>query len=308
MNENEKRLLIALEQLNKEYMDLKRSKEYSLGKNIIEIFNYLKKFNIKKIIDFIKNKKKMRHEKNTYKVKEYVKKQEDDYANIENKKIVIYSCITGDYDDIVEPLYCNENVDYILLTNNTKLKSEKWKVMQIPEEIQEQFDNNITLNRFVKINPHKVFKGYEYSIYIDGNIRLISDISCYINNINKDIGIALHQHSKRNCIYDEVLACKRLGKGNAIKMEEQMDKYRKEGYPENNGLLEATMIVTDLKHDISKKIINDWWKEFINSGSYRDQLSLPYVIWKNNIKIEEVGTLGNTIRNNPKIQIIEHKR
>ena len=36
--------------------------------------------------------------------------------------------------------------------------------------------------------------------------------------------------------------------------------------------------------------MEDWWKE-IEKYSNRDQVSLPYVLWKNGYQIGDVGTL-----------------
>lgn len=307
MNDNEKSLLIAIEELNKEYIKLKKSKEYSLGNNLIEIFNKIKKFQLLELYRLLKAKNINRKEKKRYISKEYAVKGKEDYSNVNEKRIVIYTCITGDYDYVMEPLYVNKNLDYILLTNNKKLKSSNWKIQQIPDEIQQLYTDNILLNRYVKLNPHKIFEDYDYSIYIDGNIRIISDLSSYINRVNKDVGIAMHMHAKRNSIYEEEKACERLKKGNVKKMKEQLSKYKSEGFPYDYGLLEANMIVTDLKNENAKKILGLWWDDFIVAESFRDQLSLPYILWKNNIKIADVGVLGNNIRNNPKIQVISHK-
>ncbi len=76
--------------------------------------------------------------------------------------------------------------------------------------------------------------------------------------------------------------------------------------PTNYGLLECNVIVSDLKSENSAKILDEWWKEFVNSNSMRDQISLPYVLWKLKYNIEDIGNLGNNVRNNPKIQIIKH--
>ena len=46
--------------------------------------------------------------------------------------------------------------------------------------------------------------------------------------------------------------------------------------------------------------------EFVESGSLRDQISLPYVLWKNNINIKQVSTLGNNVYQNSKLFKIDH--
>ena len=53
-------------------------------------------------------------------------------------------------------------------------------------------------------------------------------------------------------------------------------------------------------------LLEKWWNEFYMSESLRDQLSLPYVLWKNGYSIDQVGTLGNNVYDNTKLQITPH--
>ena len=50
--------------------------------------------------------------------------------------------------------------------------------------------------------------------------------------------------------------------------------------PQNYGLSENSILIRRHNKIEVKNIMNRWWKEII-SHSHRDQLSLPYVCWKN---------------------------
>lgn len=221
-------------------------------------------------------------------------------------KMAVYSCITGDYDCLTEPFFSIEGVDYIMFTDNPKLKSEKWQLRPIPNEIA-KWNDNILINRYIKMHPNVVGSHYNYALYIDGNICVVSNIRNMINVISSDFGFALHQHVSRDCIYDEVQSCKYVKKGNIKKLEEQVARYHKEQFPAHYGLLEATVILTDLHHAVALEIQDKWWQEFINSESRRDQISLPYVLWKNGIKLSDISTLGCPIQQNPKFRKFDHK-
>ena len=43
-------------------------------------------------------------------------------------KIVVYTCITGGYDNILEPSIITEGVDYVCFTDNPKMKSKTWRM------------------------------------------------------------------------------------------------------------------------------------------------------------------------------------
>lgn len=84
-------------------------------------------------------------------------------------------------------------------------------------------------------------------------------------------------------------------------------RYYKEGFPQEYGLLECGIIVTDLHNDKAKTIYDEWWNEFMREQSGRDQLSIPYVLWKKGISPSEIGTLGNNLYFEPKFRIVPHK-
>lgn len=295
--------LNALEQLNVEYNNLLNSKEYKLGRKIFELKTFLTKGKIfsalRKIIIHKKIKKYECHQE----IKNYV-----DNKPIKDKKIVIYSCNVGNYDSIKEPFYKNASCEYIYFTDNDKIKSENWEIRSIPEEIKRKFNYDGTLiNRYYKLNPHIVFPDFDYAIYVDGTVKVVSDLSMFINNIDSTIGIALYRHSVRKCIYDEYEACKILKKGNTEKLKLQLDKYKEEGFPKDYGMLECGLIVSDLINKNSQKIFNQWFNEFIHSASLRDQIALPYILWKNHVETEKIGTLGNNIYNSQKFIVYNHR-
>ena len=293
-------LLHSLELLNKELLELKNSREYTYGKNLLMLLSILKKRKIllflKKILQFfIKNRSKVK-----------VHTEFNEIPNIltNSYKVVIYTCITGNYDDIQEPLYVNDSYSYFLFTNNKNLKSKIWNVVYIDEP---QIKDNILLNRYIKLHPHKFLKGFDFSIYIDGNIRLVSDIGVYVSFAINKLGLSMHKHRERNCLYDEAEILKIYGKGNKDYINKQISQYKIKGFPRNFGLLEANLIIVDLKNRNSIKILNEWWEDFFYMKSYRDQLSLPYILWKNNYTIDDVGIIGNNIYQNSKLQIVDHR-
>lgn len=299
---NEADYVKKIEQLNLENINLKNSKEYLIGKKAVGINESIKKFNIiallKKMISNKKISKYNAHEQldNDYRCEQSSKKK---------PKIAVYTCITGNYDKkILEPFLQPSNIDYFLYTDNQETKSVNWKIRGIPEKILKY--NNILKNRYIKMHPQELFSGYDYSIYIDGNVEVMSDLTDLVYAIKDKTGISMHRHQFRNCIYNEIEVCKIKKKGNYKKMKEQVERYRNEGFPKEFGMLEATIIVTDLKSKNAKVILDNWWKEFTSSESLRDQIALQYVIWRNNFKIEDFGSLGNNLYKNPKFRVNIH--
>ena len=301
----EEEYLKKIEELNLENIELKQSKEYRAGKDIAKFKQMLKKFQLITIVTKKINRKKVDKlnihgelENNFHYDKSLEKK--------EKPRIVVYTCITGKYDKLVSPLLKFDNIDYIAFTDNQDEDNKDWIIHDIPENIK-KLKNNILINRYIKFNSNELFKGkYDYSIYIDGNIKVISDLTPLVYAVNPKTGMALHKHRFRNCIYNEVEVCRLIKKGNYEKMKKQINKYKEEGFPKAFGLYECNVIVCDLNNINSEKITTSWWKDFLNSESYRDQISLPYVVWKNGLKFDDIGNLGNNVYKNPKIRMEEH--
>lgn len=208
-------------------------------------------------------------------------------------KLVIYTSIFGGYDGLQNPPNI-KNVDYVCFTDHN-VTSNFWKIIECPIKYQSP---NLCAKEY-KILPHKHFKEYDYSIWVDGNISIIGNIQelieCYL--IDHDIAFFNHQNTigdSRNCIYSEAKAVSRLKKDNPNIVHKQISKYKKEGYPKNNGLICGGIIVR--KHSSPKIIesMEDWWKE-IKSYSKRDQLSFNYIAWKNKLKY---NFIQGDIRNN----------
>lgn len=277
----------ALEKQNEDFIRLQNSSEMFIGKTI----KVLLSLNIKRIYICLKMalKAKMVKNKKSFSCPFFYAKG----SPVEpGKKIAVYSCVTGGYDSLKEPVLYDDALDYYLISDKSSTETSVWKHEDIPEKAK-KFNGGM-VNRFCKLNPWDFFVDYDYSIYIDGNIEIVSDIRnlCSIARESK-IGLAMHLHNNRDCIYNESAICGLYKRGNLDAINRQMEKYRQEGFPEHFGMVEATIIIIDLKNPIAKKIMSDWWNELVSSGSGRDQLSFPYVLWKNGYSISDIGCLGS---------------
>lgn len=301
----EEEFLKKIEELNLENIKIKGSKEYKTGKDLINLKEMLKSFKFNKLISkFIA--RKMIYKYNAHGELENDFKYDKSSISKEKPKVAVYTCITGKYDNLIQPFTKFANIEYIAFTDNLQQATNDWNIKDIPENIR-KLKNNILINRYIKFHPHELFSDkYDYSIYIDGNIKVISDLTNMIYGINNKTGLAFHRHQFRDCIYNEIEVCRLIKKGNYAKLKEQIEQYKKEGFPSRYGLYECNVIACDLKNDNAKQLLNSWWDEFKNSQSLRDQIALPYVVWKNGYKFNDIGSLGNNVYKNPKIRIESH--
>ena len=306
----EKEILRSLETLNRQFITLRESRAYTSGVKIMRLKTELKQK--KFTLQFIRMKKRRLLKKVRSTGFKDNQSESDWEENVRlgdpTKRVVIYSCITGGYDIPKRPLYYPKNAEYIMFISG--FEGQKlpigWNYCDIPEKIAE-LGNNTLINRYIKFHPHELFAGkYDYSIYLDGNITVVSDLTLFADFTPIEYGIAMHKHCSRTCITEEVKACIALGKGNPDKMKKQVRLYKDNGFPDDYGMLECNVIVTDLTCENARGIFEMWWDEVLQSGSGRDQLALPYVLWSKGIRIDEIAKLGSNCYRNYKIQFADH--
>ncbi|MDE6760101.1 MAG: DUF616 domain-containing protein [Lachnospiraceae bacterium] len=209
-------------------------------------------------------------------------KEEKKKENADVGKIVVYTANFGGYDDLQDPLYVDENIKYICFTDNKDFCSSVWDVRYIDTSEGEALPLMV---RYYKFFPYKLFPDYEVSVWVDSKYQIIGDLREYIKKYQKDQPMLCFPHFFRDCIYDEAVECIRLGKGNPIMLGGQIYHYFMDGYPANNGLYEGGCLVRWHHDDKLQKVMQAWWDE-IHQYSWRDQVSLPYVCWKNDFMID----------------------
>ncbi len=212
-------------------------------------------------------------------------------------KIAIYTCIIGNYDEFRKPLIMPDNCDFYFVTDKIpENKITTFTYLNAYDYYKSNDKDSVLVNRFIKMHPHLMFKDYDYSIYLDGNIQVVFDPSSLIQRIGP-LGIAAHRHFQRCCIYDEGEVCKIYRKSTPKLIDKQLNDYKTQGMPSQFGLFETGILIRKHNNPACIKLMEDWWQAFYNS-SKRDQLSLPYIIWKNGYKYEDIGLLGSNLRKN----------
>ena len=221
-------------------------------------------------------------------------------------RVAVYTCITGKYDSIMEPLVHPDNVDYFAITDFEFPEDCSWKRIDA-DSFEEAKDLPPAMkNRYFKINPHKVFSEHKYSIYVDGNIRVCTDFTEHINRMSP-YGFSHFRHSKRTCAYEEAKVCKILKKDSDANIDAYTSWIRSQGFPENYGLITCDILVREHNNPMCIKIMEQWWEQFRDRVK-RDQVSLPFVLFKNGIAIDEVATLGGAVHNEYSFEIVKHTR
>jgi hypothetical protein len=228
-------------------------------------------------------------------------------------RIAVYTSIFGGYDELHENQFQMEGVDYTCFTDRD-IESKTWKIVKSTPIYN---DPNRNAKKY-KILPHRYLKDYDWSVWVDGNIKVISDIRGLCAGDPYKVYDHMQVFDKRDCIYDEAQAILNFGKINSEKtpdrgiknwkdnpklIVDQMNRYISEGYPKQNGLATNPIIIRN-HHDFNViKNMEDWWNE-IKYNSKRDQLSFNYIAWKNNFNF--VYLQGDSRNNEYFVSIGKH--
>lgn len=218
-------------------------------------------------------------------------------------KIVIYTCILNNYDTPLNVLnFQRPNIDFVCFTDNLEQPYTGWTYHKVSTFIKDDQYKYPKTNRYIKLKPHAFFNQYDINVYIDGNKKIIDfDKLIQLCQVlyNSDANIILSHHWGRNSIIDEAKECIRLKRDDKNILEQQISKYIKDGFKDDIGLYMGSVQIRKFNPE-TEYFLNSWWSE-VAEYSYRDQISLPYVIWKTGMYPKMVRLYPNYLH-----QIVEH--
>ncbi|RKY06216.1 MAG: hypothetical protein DRP56_07820, partial [Planctomycetota bacterium] len=192
-------------------------------------------------------------------------------------RVVAFSAMIGNYDRIIHPEHIVDEWDYVFFSD-VELQGEHIFEVRKPDYYA---DEPARMARFIKTHPHLYFKDYDCAVWIDSSIlicgpHLEQAVNQCIENGTLLMG---NPHPHRSCVFDELAQCISRGKDDPAIMEQQVLRYKKEGFSPEFGMLETGILIRKHNDDRVRVFNEIWWNE-IEKGSRRDQLSVMYVLWK----------------------------
>jgi hypothetical protein len=214
---------------------------------------------------------------------------------------IVYTCVIGNYDRLYPPLGSDPNTRYIALTDDPKLKAPGWEV----QVLKARGDlTPSTLNRHCKLFPWKYLPEAKKSIYVDGNIRILSQLSRLFDLIDEGYDIALLRHPHRNFVHEEINACIKLRKiNNPDTLYAEQKVMFEQGFIDQGQLTENGVIIrSHLKEEV--RVAMELWWSFVQSYSGRDQVSLHHCLTNSDVK--SIRLPFNVREPNPYFDIYPH--
>ncbi len=263
---------------------------------------------------FTKNYWQNRHKKpknDIFPKEEVVSRKDDCFENevsdlpCRNERLAVYTCIFGNYDMINEPICKDRYCDYFIITDQIVNENSIW--IKLNPTLPKDFANwpNSIKNRYFKMHPEKLLQDYEYSLYVDGNIILLTDVYPMLELLgNKFIGI--FKHPQFGCFYKCAEFLKEIQLVRPEESDEQVRQYSQEGFPHDYGYFECGFLLRRHNHPKCIQLMDTWWEQYLKFVK-RDQQSIMYSLWKNGLTQDDVACLGSNIRRHPRFFFRDHK-
>jgi hypothetical protein len=202
----------------------------------------------------------------------------------------VITAIFGNTDALHEPVRQTRETDFYCFCEKGREPPHKtgtmWRI--VTDELYEQCDrtyrNGKLKAKWYKLQFNKItmLKKYDFIIWVDGSVQIKSKnfVSAFMNRAGGSI--CVFRHPWRQCVYKEAEKVK--GKLHSVNepVINQIAYYNGHRYPVNNGLYCGTVFGM-YREERLNRLLDFWWGQ-VKRFSARDQLSLPYCLWKLKIK------------------------
>ena len=207
-----------------------------------------------------------------------------------NTKICVYTAMFGGYDAINTPLTLSEDIDFICFSDGP-VDAKGWRVIVVdPLDL-----DSIQANRYYKINPHLVLPGYDFSLYIDGNILVAGMLDKLATSLAvHGVPFAAFRHPERDDIYTEIEAILSSCRTSSVDIIDQLEFFHQQAAPRYSGQIEACFLWRSHHDQRVRDLMEAWWTVFLQYGA-RDQALLAYLMASGHLKPVVIsGKFGTT--------------
>ena len=203
-------------------------------------------------------------------------------------KLIVYTAVFGDYDAVRAPRGAlPSGVELVCFTDRLEAVPDGWHAAPMPAGAGIAL-SPASRNRWLKMHPHLLFPDHDASLYVDGNIELVGAIGELMADALAGGPLSMYDHPFRDCLYDEAMACAWVGLDWLEPIAAHVERYARDGFPRRFGLFEANVIVRRHHHPQVVRAMQRWWNEW-QHGIKRDQLSLTYALWREELAVHSLG-------------------
>ena len=195
--------------------------------------------------------------------------------------VTVVTAITDGYDTLKEPApdALSKRCRYVCFTDGPAGDNGAWSMVKFPHCLDEL--GPVRKVRYVKTHLWELLPGCKFRFWVDGTITVASDLSLLVDKVAEP-GKYLYpmRHWGWDCLYEEARQMKRRHPEKCAKVDEQIAHYREIGVPEHLGYMAENNVRLETDSEYVSLFMLKWWRE-IEEWSARDQISFPYVLWRN---------------------------
>lgn len=198
----------------------------------------------------------------------------EDLENPRGVRLAVVSSIIGPFDALpIQPAAYADRVDFFVVTDRMFEPLGPWRPVVCPVE----HPNPRIRSRYAKANLAALFPAYEWTLWVDGNVALLVDPLDFLEaQTDAQTDVAFFGHVDRSSIIEEVEACHRYGKDRLAVMMDELGHTLPEGRELDDLLVNGSVFFARTA-GAAQDFGALWW-DMIQSGSQRDQLSLPLAL------------------------------
>lgn len=249
----------------------------SFKKNLCKVFGVSKKL-------YIDNNKMLEQDEiNRHKI------SVSEAPQIEKNKLVVFTCITNDHDELPKDNYYDPDVRYVCFMDRSvtnplsRAKKDPKYFNNLPVEFVWLPDLNIKCPKrkasYVKINAHLFFPNGTHTVWVDGCYKLTKE---FIDFSLRCFPFTVLRHPLKYGYYDQILEGFLSGlfsyeQAKKFTLDLKKDNYNFTYYESPLG----TVIWRTINEEVTK--LNIQWWNYYSKGPNRDPLSLDAAIQKTNL-------------------------
>ena len=208
-------------------------------------------------------------------------------------RLAAVCAIYGGYD-LIPPV--PEGVDDAVLVTDVPVRSG-WRNVVEPSEAHPRL-----AAKRPRCRPD-LYTDCEASLWMDGSIHVLDDR--FIRLVREKLEeheLVLWDHPEdRDCFLEEARHCHDWGKWPEEPLLTQAEYYLTSGMPEHFGLWATGSIAR--RHTDRMRALGDAWLDEIERWTIKDQVSLPYLLWRDGIV---PGTFGIDQLDNDMVAVMPH--
>jgi hypothetical protein len=196
-------------------------------------------------------------------------------------RIAVYSCYTGRHEPLnTASLGAGLGYDRVLISDDPSLEYPGAQLIEM--KIGEL--TAYAASRLPKICPHLFFPEHEWVFYVDNRASLTKDPNEIVKEIEAThpgapAGRYLFRHLVRNCAFQETRAVQEKGMIEQSVANRIIKSFRHAGMPRKHGLYMNTIMIQKMGNPVADAFNLAWWQMYLDLCP-RDQVTLPYMLWK----------------------------